>query len=958
VTEQERMIWATAQMKLSARMNGSSLLTSEEIREVVLATIQFYGASSLDPEPIIRDLEASFQTRIGTPMVLAEPDEVWQPWVPARKAEIRWAFWDRYEQHLLQEGWAATTRRRLDETTDRVLGLLIDPRQDGSWDRRGMVVGDVQSGKTSHYIGLISKAADAGYQLIVVLAGFHNSLRSQTQIRLEEGFLGFDKSASNTNALSPLGVGLIDPRPRANAITTRANNGDFQRQVANQFAIHPGGPPLLFVVKKNHSVLKNLLNWVEWVAQGSDVIRRVPLLVVDDEADQGSVDTNQLEFDEFGNPDDEHSPVATNRNIRRLLHMFDQSAYVGYTATPFANIFIHENARTNELGEDLFPRSFIVSLPTPSNHVGPSSVFGSDSEGAADAGLPLVRIIDDHAASHDPDETSGWVPPRHKKEHLPRYAGQNGVPPSLAEAIRAFILTIAARMARGQDRKHNSMLVHVTRYTAVQGHVFEQVSEELAKVNRRLRVGDGDSAITIEDELQRLWNRDFAPTTRQASESINGIPEVQDWDEVAGYVRRAALSIKVRQINGYAGEVLDYVTHADDGLNVIAIGGDKLSRGLTLEGLTVSYFLRASRMYDTLMQMGRWFGYRPGYVDLCRLYTTSEMADWFAVIARATDELRQDFDRMAAAGSTPREFGHRVKSHPGLLVTSRVKMRNGKEIDLTFNGDISETINFFRTGTELTENWQAGVGLAEAAVRVGKVLRVSGLGWARSEVPVGAVLDFLTNFHAHPAALRVIPKLLADYVRAENDGNRLTDWTVFVAGGNSRHSERIGGSDVPLVQRAWHLSASTPEGKEAQKARLMRENHFRIRRLLNPSDEMVDLTDTQKQRALQLTHRDWQQDPDRAGDLPSIPSGPRIRECREARTGLIMLYPLDAGDDADGGLTETAKTEASAAGVPVLGFAISFPRVTTVSASRVRYVVNNVYFRQEVLDLGAGASDE
>ncbi len=159
-------------------------------------------------------------------------------------------------------------------------------------------------------------------------------------------------------------------------------------------------------------------------------------------------------------------------------------------------------------------------------------------------------------------------------------------------------------------------------------------------------------------------------------------------------------SIEVRQINGSARDILDYELNRETGLNVIAIGGDKLSRGLTLEGLTVSYFLRASRMYDTLMQMGRWFGYRPGYLDLCRLYTTPELNEWFQHITEANEELRQEFDHMAAVGGTPRDYGLKVMSHPALMITSRVKLRTGIELQLSFAGSISETVVFHRDRRE------------------------------------------------------------------------------------------------------------------------------------------------------------------------------------------------------------------------------------------------------------------
>jgi hypothetical protein len=272
--------------------------------------IEFFGATDVDEKLVVEELERVFAVIIGKERILQDADEAYEPWLPKRKGDINWRFWERYEQFLRERGWPEKVLERLDESTDQILGLLTAPDRPGAWDRRGMVVGHVQSGKTSHYNGLIAKAADAGYKLIVVLTGFHNSLRSQTQVRLEEGFLGYDRQAAGpggpTGRFVPIGVGAIDPTPKADSITTRADNGDFRRSVAQNFGINPGGHPLLFVIKKNGSVLKNLLEWVRFASNAKDArgpyVSGVPLLVIDDEADQGSVDTRQQQFDEDGKP--------------------------------------------------------------------------------------------------------------------------------------------------------------------------------------------------------------------------------------------------------------------------------------------------------------------------------------------------------------------------------------------------------------------------------------------------------------------------------------------------------------------------------------------------------------------------------------------------------------------------------------------------------------------------------
>lgn len=955
----------TAQMMLRKKLvENSGSLEEQEIRQTVLSVVGFLGVQEIDVERLIIELDSQFQTIIGTERVLSGVDGGWSQWLPERRGSIDWTFWDHYRQHLSNEkGWPDTTVDSLDDSTDRVLGLITNPTTSGSWDRRGMVVGHVQSGKTAHYTGLINKAADAGYKVIVILTGFNKSLRSQTQIRLEEGFLGYDLGASTINTDGrrvTVGVGnpeLYSNHPLADSITTRSDDGDFKRSIANNFAINPGGNPLLFVVKKNGSVLRNLMNWVKWVAQDTDedgnpYIRDVPFLLIDDEADLGSIDTSKGAFDENGELDPDHDPTALNRRVRGLLRLFDQSAYVGYTATPFANIFIHEQAATKQLADDLFPRSFIVSLPTPSNYIGPVQVFGQDPED--DNPTPAtVREIFDHAESLAINEREGWIPPRHNKEHIPLVDGVSTVPASLNTAVLSFILAAATRRARGDTTAHNSMLVHVTRLTAVQERVATQIRTLVAGIRANLRHGHPGESDFIADDLKDLWTKDFQPTTkRMKSEGLaTDCPDLT-WDQIWQQIVNVVESIEVREINGLAGEVLDYTNHETSGLCVIAVGGDKLSRGLTLEGLSVSYFLRASRMYDTLMQMGRWFGYRPGYSDVCRIFTTPEMIDWFEHIALASEELRQDFKLMSNSGATPREFGHRVKSHPLLLVTSRVKMRHGVSLDLSLRGGISETINFWRDSSSVRNNWEAGTRLIEALIAEngdpssGYLRRASdssaraqsNFGPARWDgVSADLIIQFLSGYSEHTASRKVITSLLSSYISAENTQGDLVNWTVLIASGGSKNGHNLIDSEIKQINRAWH-------GSKQVVPQLADHNHYRIKRLVNPPDEGADLSTEEYAKALRITIKDWEEDDDprRSDNEPTQAIGWAIRMVRQSKNGLLMLYPLSSTFSST-----TPITAEPDANKPVLGFAISFPGYDPDKVITTRYVVNNVYWRQE-----------
>ncbi|WP_249296700.1 Z1 domain-containing protein [Acidiphilium multivorum] len=702
-------------------------------------------------------------------------------WLDAERKK-GWTYWQRYSEYMeTRIPWAALDA--LDVATDEVLSQLEDPTREGTWDRRGLVVGHVQSGKTGNYTGLICKAADAGYKIIIVLAGLHNNLRAQTQIRLDEGFLGF-ATIADADELPAIGVGLIDKdmSVRPNAATNRSDKGDFNTAVAAKMNVSPEQRPWLFVVKKNKTVLERLLHWIRnRVANhvdpetGRKLVTNLPLLVIDDESDHGSVDTGEDVVDEFGAPDLEHQPKTINRLIRSILHHFSRKAYVGYTATPFANIFIHNRGETEKHGPDLFPAAFITNLAAPSNYVGPGRVFGSASSTPEE--LPLVRPLTE-------EEFQPWMPSKtttspeikpHRNGHQPRWKGEDRVPDSLAEATRSFVYACAVRKLRGQGSKHSSMLVHVTRFTSVQKAVVNQVAEYVRDLKGRYT--RGIELAELEASMRKEYENTFRPGMQGIRSALVEGETLEDfsWEDIRAVLPDILFDIRVREINGTAKDALDYAENDGTGLKVIAIGGDKLARGLTLEGLCTSYFLRTARMYDTLMQMGRWFGYRDGYLDVCRLYTSQEMVEWFGHIADAAEELRQEFDNMVAAGATPKQFGLRVKSHSVLTVTSRAKMRNARAMQLTYSGDLLQTIVFPNRKDDVTANFKATDRFINALGPstdlndqkfVPQGQKWNGHLWR--DVPALSVISFLRDYRTHPASFRIMSPLIADFIEEMN----------------------------------------------------------------------------------------------------------------------------------------------------------------------------------------------
>lgn len=954
-TPAQRELIQISQLRLAQRSSDVPLTRDEiaiTVDRLLAAFPEWHSTTSRDAA--IVELSTIFSTFIGEASVLTGDDGHF-PWLDACRDRIEWRFWERYRSYLIGRGLPNAAINSLNRVTDRVLELLGNPDADEPFDRRGMVVGDVQSGKTGNYTGLICKAADAGYKVIIVLAGLNNNLRSQTQIRLDEGFVGKVSVPLGESTSRYVGVGTIDPSLVVDWATNRLERGDFNLRVMSQTGHHPGGRPFLLVVKKNTSVLQGVLDWIETTGNARDehgrCFRAMPLLVIDDEADNASVDTRLQKF-EAGAPDPGHKPTAINAKIRMILGRFDQASYVGYTATPFANIFIHPDAETGREFQDLFPRDFIINIPTPDNYIGALRIFGAPADeeyeqenGSADEGIPaLITPIKDHAASLERTESEGWMPPRHGVTHEPLWDGEAVAPPSLRRALQCFTLVVAARHARGQTREHNSMLIHVTRLRAVQRRVVGQVQEAIDDLANLVRYG-GTSGMR---SFRSLWEEEFAPVTRALD--LDDCRPVA-WPELEAALRITIETIRVREINGSSADVLDYDVPREGGLNVVAIGGDKLARGLTLEGLSVSYFLRGSTMYDTLMQMGRWFGYRPGYLDLCRLFTTSDHVDWYGHIAQASEELRREFNRMEAIKATPRQFGLRVRSHPSLTVTSRAKMRHGTELKVAFAGDISETTVFSLAQRPLQENLAATEDLirklAVTARHIeGPVQRRDGdrlHRWDGSHFWTGAgvepVLSFLDRFSTHEDASRANAAILAKYIRRQLDKDELTSWNVLLLGGEGAETLDFGGHRVKAIVRQPKGGYHQDVDKTILKV-FKSTDRFVIRRLLNPRDEAVDLDATAYATALRETIEKPLKKRRADAEPPNQPSGAYLRMKRPPQGGLLLVYPLARHTLVDHDGRKIDHTFLDIPHNPV-GIGISFP--ASSNAEAVTYVVNSIY---------------
>ncbi len=630
-----------------------------------LASVLAPGIGKEELEAVIKRVEARFVTTMSEGISLVDPDtDHDEEWHQKRK-DITWDYWEDYERQLISDKWGPQVVSSLGDVTEKILGLLKNPQEPGDWDRRGLVIGHVQSGKTANYIGLISKAADAGYKFIIVIAGIHNDLRNQTQQRIDEGFIGRDSTPGKGR--KTVGVGLINPNRRYPVSFTTISQ-DFSTKIANQLgaSLRDFSKPVVVVIKKNVRTIQNLRQWLKAFNPpgAGNKIAVIPMLMIDDEADHASINTRRTDLE----------PTQTNKEIRGILSLFRKSCYIGYTATPFANIFINPDTKDEMLEDDLFPRDFIYCLDAPSNYFGPGKVFSDDDVDNV-ASSSILKIIND-AEDH--------CPLKHEKTlHL------EDIPPSMKRAINVFIIGKAVRLVRGQSNKHCSMMINASRFVDVQRQIKEKVAYYIKTIALEVRY-----SYKLPNE-EALRNEHLATLKKVYDEEFSALKET--WPSIQRVIFDAVDSIATRLINSQSGEILDYKPREEknESLTVIAVGGLSLSRGLTLEGLTVSYMYRNTKMYDTLMQMGRWFGYRGDYEDLCRIWLSDESQEWYRHIAQATEELLLRTKQMQRERLPPKDFGLYVRAHPdALMVTALNKMRDTQLItfNVHFSGVLVETV--------------------------------------------------------------------------------------------------------------------------------------------------------------------------------------------------------------------------------------------------------------------------
>lgn len=710
----------------------------------------------------------------------ATSKEDYHHWYDASKPDtVAWSQLRRKLTEKIGEDGTSTVHQE----SGKVVGLLADPAMK-KLTHKGLVVGYVQSGKTANFSAVITKAVDEGYRFVIVLAGMYNNLRRQTQERLDGDVVAALQNAGKS--VFPL----------------TSVKGDISSDAGLLLnALRTKDSVVFAVVKKNYSRLGNLLKQLE-AANREGLLEDAPVLIVDDESDQATPNTAK----------EDQKCSGINLYIRKIWDQVQQGSYVAYTATPFANVLMDPNdeeryteyvepndseeseGETIEHYPGLYPSDFIYALERPNGYIGASRIFGTplwateNEDGALDDGVDIdaLRDIEDW-------EAEILRPPTPSEER----AGKRYEPemvPSLKDAVHWFMIATALRRLRTGKKQHSSMLIHFSYRVQTHFEAADVVKEYIDELKKAYDTPE------INEAMQNLYEHEVA--RMQVARPDESYPA---WDELKLAVGQAIRETKCIVDNGSSEERLEYDDAAP--ATYVVVGGNTLARGLTLEGLISSYYLRTSKTYDALLQMGRWFGFRPRYDDLIRLWTTSDLQDDYRHLAGVEDEIREE---IRAVGSTPKSVGVKIRTHPGSLqVTARNKMYHATTVSVDYSRKLHQLTRFEEKNTEiLNHNIQVFESLINSVSGTREVLRDKNNGsYLFTGVPVDVVLSYFKDFKAHSSHYEAGSDKLVEWIEKYAD----QDWNVVVYSGTQKDmpQQNFAGLDIRMATRSAYVNSES-----------------------------------------------------------------------------------------------------------------------------------------------------
>ncbi|HAS56452.1 MAG TPA: hypothetical protein DCR94_04290 [Firmicutes bacterium] len=820
-------------------------------------------------------------------------------------------FFDRYGRYLQREKhFGEKALKSLSEDVlNPIMNQLGNPKATESFERYGLIIGDVQSGKTLNYIGMINKAADAGYKIIIVLTGTIETLRKQTQGRIDEGFVGYDSDSTVKKEEKIIGVGedsLTKKERQAASFTTKES--DFDGKIANSLGISMNmlKTPVVIVAKKNVKILQRIYDWLNDNNKKSGGKINHPLLLIDDEADNASINTR----------DEDDNPTRTNASIRKLLFLFSKYTYVGYTATPYANIFINPDVYDENLGHDLFPRDFIFNLTPGEEYIGGKDIFLDDAKY--------------HNALIKNDDCEEVLPQNHKKDYW-----LNGIPESLKDALILFALSNVIRDLRGDEHAHRSMLINISRFICMHDEIKDYVHSAFTSLlDSYFTYGKAAEDDKNLERTHKLYDEQYASAR-------NKYP----WYEIKCKLYDSNKNVQFVSVNS-DNDMIDYKDYADEGARAIFIGGMSLSRGLTLEGLCISYFYRYSKTYDVLFQMGRWFGYRKNYEDLFRIFMPSELMDWYETITESNEQLRIDLIKMQKAMKKPIDFGIRVMNDSTKLkITNPGKMRTAITDYETVIGfgeviptpDIYVDVNINKenmtTVFDLLKNdiYHNGLKVENDLITGNKCIK---------DVSLATIEGIVNKTQFSPANDVYDKSAVIDFLNKDKNGY-FDKWDVVFVEGSKKTNSNL-----------YHIEQLGIDIHKPRKKFDVYYNYLRMQcgreQLHNPTDTSACLNSIQEKNKLDEEflelYKRTHPCKEKQAKKPITPAKQYLDT--DDRNPLLMIFLVDLSEDEIGDREKQAIENFKKANIVPFGIALGIPKYTDEVSDVTTYKINVVEQRK------------
>lgn len=823
--------------------------------------IEIFKSSGI-PEETLRTIKENIEREINKIRTLKEP-----PSCNNKTENDSWylgpkdtdQFWPKYKELLKKNGWDDQSIEKIDHASTKIISFLEPPGK-GKFYTRGLVLGYVQSGKTSNFTAVISKAADIGYRFFIILSGITNSLRNQTQKRLNKDLLDLNRDTW---------VSLTDVN----------SDAGFHRYNIHALLTNKAHQKYFCVIKKNSNRLTDLLNWLN--SDITDVLKDCPVILIDDEADQASINIGEKNNDE-NEIESERSKI--NDLIIRILEKLTKKAYIGYTATPFANILIDPYDEN-----DLYPRDFIISLPKPKDYLGTETIFGRetiqfDDKNETYHGLDIINIV-------SPEELNRLSPEDQKGSE--REAFEPKLTDSLKNAILYFLMASTARFVKENKLSNSTMLIHTTRLKDIQNKFKPILEDFLRKINENL---DNNNQ-NFFNNLENLWDNQHVDSS------------FIKFDQIYKKFKDISKTIKIIIQNSTSDEdiLTEYETNQRP---YIIVGGNILSRGLTLEGLIVSFYIRDAKSYDTLLQMGRWFGFHKNYKELIRIWITQELHDFFVHIATVEQEIRYDIQRYEDQNITPLDFSVRIRTHPSLKVTSPLKMRSAVPVDVSYSGKRVETTYF----KHKDENWlKSNINAVKNFINKIKMRNIQEENlkshFILKDIDCNLIIDFLNNYKIHENQKELQNTLIIDYLKTHEDYHK--KWNVIII---SKSDEGNGTIDIGLNYNVNLINRSKTLSKS--------QDFANLKGLVSKEDLLLDIPNHYgKPSELSDVEKEFNTN---FGSLESIHSAIiNYREKKLKGIGLLLIYPISKDSIPKKG--DSQKSFALEAVEHVIGIGIYFP---------------------------------